>query len=197
VSELEAFLQRIVQELEAAKISYMVVGSVASSAHGNPRSTNDIDIVIAPSPAQLIDIVREFQHDLYADLNSAQQAMASGSMFNVIDFSKGLKADLFFLKPRDFSQREFSRREKIEVFGSLAWAASAEDVILSKLEWSRLGDSERQYRDALMIAAEQRDALDINYLRHWAVQLNVEALLNRLLTEIADAPGNDPHETAD
>jgi hypothetical protein len=119
-------------------------------------------------------------------------------MFNVIDFKSGLKVDLIFLKHRDFGKAEFSRRQKIEVVGSVAWTASAEDVILSKLEWSKLGDSERQYRDAMTVAATQPDLLDVNYLRRWAVELNVVALLERLLTEIADAPRNDlPHDTAD
>lgn len=198
MTELAEFLRRVIQELDAAEIPYMVVGSVASSAHGNPRSTHDIDIVFSPTQHQLIAVVEKFQKGLYADLQSAQQAMADKSMFNIVDFSKGLKADLIFLKDRGFDQAEFSRRQKVEVFGHQAWAASAEDVILSKLEWSKLGDSERQYRDATAVAAMQRETLDLNYLRHWAVQLKVESLLNRLLTEIADVPKIiPPHETAD
>ena len=165
MTELQEFLRHIVRELHAAEIPYMIVGSVASSAHGNPRSTHDVDVVIAPSSSQLADVIQRYQKDLYADLGSAQQAMANRSMFNVIDFGKGLKADLIFLKTRAFDQQEFSRRQMVEVFGSMAWTASAEDVILSKLEWCKLGDSERQYRDAMAVAAMQHETLDLAYLR--------------------------------
>jgi hypothetical protein len=198
VTELEEFLRRIIQGLDAAEIPYMVVGSVASSAHGNPRSTYDVDVVIAPTPLQLTTVVRSYQQDLYADLNSAQQAMTNQSMFNVIDFSKGLKADLIFLKHRKFDLEEFSRRRKVQLHGNIAWAASPEDVILSKLEWSKMGDSERQYRDAMAVAAMQSTSLDVEYLRRWASDLNIEKLLHRLLTETSGAPtGNRPHEAAD
>lgn len=89
------------------------------------------------------------------------------------DFKKGLKADSILLKDREFGKVEFG------------WVASAEDVILSKLEWSKLSDSERQYRDAMQVAATQHQTLDLNYLKHWAVQLKVEGLLDKLLAEIA------------
>jgi hypothetical protein len=163
VTELQEFLRRVITGLDVTEIPYMLVGSVASSAHGNPRSTYDLDIVIAPTAMQLSSVVSEFQKDLYADVASAEQAMANRSMFNVIDFKKGLKADLILLKDREFGKVEFGRRQKVEVFGSYAWVASAEDVILSKLEWSKLGDSERQYRDAMQVAATQHLTLDLNY----------------------------------
>jgi hypothetical protein len=198
VTELEEFLRRVVSDIESAEIPYMVVGSVAAAAHGNPRSTHDVDIVIAPSTQQLTIVVQRFQYDLYADLTSAQSAMSTSSMFNIIDFNKGLKADLIFLKQRPFDQIEFSRRQKIKALGALVWAASAEDIILSKLEWSRLGDSERQYRDAFAVAAMQLDSIDRNYLQRWAVELEVDGLLNRLFKELATTPRIvSPHEHAD
>jgi hypothetical protein len=197
VTELEEFLRWVVAEIVSVGIPYMVVGSVAASAHGNPRSTHDIDIVISPSPQQLATAIERFRKSVYADFVSAQAAMSAASMFNIVDFRKGLKADLIFLKPRPFSQTEFTRRQRLTAFGSQIWAASAEDVILSKLEWAKIGDSDRQYRDAFAVAAMQRELLDLEYLRHWAVQLNVEPLLTRLLAEVAAAPRIEPPNEAD
>jgi len=196
VTELAEFLRWVIAEIESAGIPYMVVGSIAASAHGNPRSTNAIDIVISPSSQQLTNAVEKFQESVYADIAGAQAAMSAASMFNIIDFRKGLKADLIFLKPRPFNQTEFSRRQRLLAFGSQVWAATAEDVILSKLEWAKIGDSERQYRDAFAVAAMQRDLLDVDYLRHWAIQLDVDRLLNRLLAEVAKAPGIEPPNDA-
>jgi hypothetical protein len=196
VTELEEFLQWVVAEIESVGIPYMVVGSVAAGAHGNPRSTHDVDIVISPSPQQLATAIERFQNSVYADLESAKAAMSAASMFNIIDFRKGLKADLIFLKPRPFDKMEFSRRQRLTAFGSQIWAASAEDVILSKLEWAKMGDSERQYRDAFAVAAMQRDVIDVAYLHRWGVELNVERLLDRLLAEVATAPRIEPPNEA-
>jgi hypothetical protein len=80
VTELEEFLRRVVRGLDDAEIPYMIVGSVAGSAHGNPRSTNDLDIVISPTLLQLAQVIADFQKDLYADLLSAQQAIRRCSM---------------------------------------------------------------------------------------------------------------------
>jgi hypothetical protein len=104
-------------------------------------------------------------------------------MFNVIDFSVGMKADLVVRKDRDFSRGEFARRRIADVEGVQAFVMSAEDAILSKLEWCKMGESERQYRDAFNVASLMWHDLDLHYLRNWAVELNVEELLQRLLDE--------------
>jgi hypothetical protein len=91
---LEALLSRLVPALQRAGIPYMLTGSVASSAHGMPRSTRDLDIVIAPTGAQLLALLREFPPDrYYADEQQALQALANRSQFNVIEFATGWKTD--------------------------------------------------------------------------------------------------------
>jgi hypothetical protein len=184
VSELEEFVRRIIQGLESVGIPYMVVGSLASSAHGEPRGTNDMDVVIAVNSGRITELVAEFQRDLYADLKCAQEALAHKTLFNVIDFGKGLKADLIPLNSTPFEQSKFARRQIEQIHGSSAWTASPEDTILSKLNWAKMGDSERQYRDAVGVSALKKGTLDVGYLRKWAVELGVQELLNKLLDEV-------------
>ena len=74
----------------------------------------------------------------------------------------------------------FAWREKANYLGEPRWFATAEDVILAKLEWSKLGDSERQYVDAVNVAKVQGERLDRAYLLNWAKELGVEELLERL-----------------
>ena len=107
-------------------------------------------------------------------------------MFNVIDFEHGIKADLVLL--REFSRTEFSRRRPADIDGVPAFVMTAEDAILSKLEWCKLGESERQFRDAVDVASVMRDTLDISYLKTWAVELSVEDLLERLLDDVQPPP---------
>ncbi len=66
---------------------------------------------------------------------------------NVIDFESGWKVDFIIRKDREFSVTEFGRRRMGELLGFQLFVASAEDVILAKLEWARMSDSERQIRD--------------------------------------------------
>jgi hypothetical protein len=112
-------------------------------------------------------------------------------MFNVVEFATGSKADLILLKDRPFSREEFSRRRRMDVFGVPVWAVTPEDVILSKLEWSKMGEAERRFRDALGVAIVQAPRLELDYLGKWAVELGVEDLLNRLVSEMNAAKPPD------
>ncbi|HEY2759912.1 MAG TPA: hypothetical protein VGI75_04195 [Pirellulales bacterium] len=183
MSEVDAFLRRVIALLNTAKIPYMVVGSFASGIHGHFRSTHDLDIVIDANSGQLQDFVRFAAADFYADAHAANEALARRSMFNIIDFSSGYKADLIFRKLRKFSESEFGRKQIARLVEMDIWLASAEDTILSKLEWAKLGQSERQYQDAFHIATMKGAELDSAYLRRWAVELDVADLLEKLLTE--------------
>jgi hypothetical protein len=186
-----AFLQRIVAALDNAGIPYMVAGSLGSSFFGQARATNDADLVIAPTSDQL-DRFLAALGDYYVDPDTAHQALRNRSMFNVIEFASGSKADLILLKDRPFSVTEFNRRKPATILGVAVSAVTPEDAILSKLEWAKMGDSERQFRDAFGVAAVQFDCLDWAYLRKWAVELDVEDLLNKLASEIDAVKRPDP-----
>lgn len=184
MSEQADFVVAMASALERAAIPYMVAGSVASSAHGPPRATNDVDIVVDPTPAQLDSFLGSLEN-VYVSQPAANEALRRRSMFNVIDLVRGLKADLIVLKDRPFSRTEFERRIPVQFEGHNIFVASPEDVILSKLEWSKMGESERQFRDALSVAVAKWPDLDVPYLRHWGVELSVSDALEQLLNDAA------------
>lgn len=179
----QAFLRKVIGALDDAGIPYMVCGSLGSSFHGEPRATMDVDIVIDSSPDQIERFLDALGPDFYASRPAAQEAVASRSMFNVIDNETGWKADLIVRKARPFSEAEFARRSHVDLEDLKLDMATPEDVILSKLEWSARAESERQYRDALGVAKTQGDGLDRAYLENWASALGVTDLLARLLEE--------------
>ena len=176
-------LRSIVGHLDAVGIPYMLVGSLASSAYGKARTTFDADLVISPTSDQLIQFVKRIEPEFYVNLATAQQAFSEKSTFNVIDLARGYKADLILLNDRPFDRSEFGRRAKAKLCEMEIWTASAEDTILAKLHWAKLGDSDRQYRDAFDVAGVQHTSLDRAYLRKWAVELGVKDMLDRLLSE--------------
>ena len=115
---------------------------------------------------------------------AASDAVRRGTQFNVIDMKTGWKADLILRKRRPFSVVEFDRRTERVVFGVTVYIASAEDVVLTKLEWAKKsGGSERQLRDVRGVLAAPGQQLDRAYLERWAPELGVEEMLRQLLEE--------------
>ena len=156
------------QALGSAGIEYMVVGSFASSVHGVPRTTHDLDLVIDPSPAQLDALVAALDPaDYYVDGDVARDALSRRSMFNVIDMHSGWKIDFVIRKDRPFSIEELARRIDVPVFDVVAPLATAEDTIIAKLEWARDGQSDRQLDDVAGILRVRGGTLDRAYLDRW------------------------------
>ena len=186
--EILEVLRRVISKLEELKIPYMVSGSAASSFHAFVRTTQDGDLVLALGPDQVEDFASAFAPEFYLDRASIRRALKMGGSFNLIHLESSLKIDIFPLRKRSFSQQEFSRRQPRLVLSessSPAYVATAEDTILSKLEWFRAGGevSENQWTDVLGIFKVQAGNLDLAYLNQWANELHVEDLLAKAVRE--------------
>ncbi len=177
------FLHRLVEMLDKSNIPYMLSGSICSGFHGQPRATNDADIVIDPTHSQLISFVNSLGPDYYVSKEIAIQALNDNAMFNIIDIQTGWKADLIIRKKRAYSKQEFSRRTNTPLLGMNLWILSPEDSILSKLEWSKDRESQMQFKDALGVIMVQGNNLDFDYLKKWAKELQIEDSLKQLLKE--------------
>lgn len=159
------------------KLDYFVSGSVASSYYGEYRNTLDVDIVVALSQKDAPRFCQQFpQPDWYVSEEAATQAVTRGGMFNIIHVFSGLKIDVAIAHDRPQDELRFHRRHRVTLEGGIgAWFASAEDVILSKLEFYREGGSEKHIRDiSSMLKIADRPA-DMAYLEHWALRLGVHA----------------------
>ena len=167
--------QRITIALERAGIAYMLTGSFASAYYGIPRATQGIDFVVTAAPAQLRTFVQLLPSDeYYADLDAALEAQRRQSLFNVIDLASGWKIDLIMRRSRPFSDEEFGRRRRISLSGIDLFVASAEDVVVSKLEWAKLAQSQRHIEDVAGILKMRWDSLDHAYLEKWVADLGLK-----------------------
>lgn len=170
-------LRWVTDALDAAAIPYMVVGSFASSWHGVPRSTHDLDLVIDPTPQALDRFLRGIDLErYYVDLDVARAALRERSMFNVVDSELGWKIDLVIRKNTRHAVAELARRAPGTVLGVTVKLASPEDVIIAKLAWSRLGGSRRQLDDVAGILQVRGDQLDREYLDGWIEELGLGEL---------------------
>lgn len=167
-------LRRITVALDRVGIDYMLTGSFASAHYGSMRSTMDIDLVIAATRGQVEAFLSSLSSDeYYAELQAALEAQSRESMFNIIDLAGGWKIDLIFRKSRAFSQEEFSRRRLLNMDGVPLFVATAEDVVIAKLEWAKLGQSQRQLEDVAAILSLRRHELDYVYLQRWIIPLEL------------------------
>ncbi|MGB3339966.1 MAG: hypothetical protein WBB37_00600 [bacterium] len=171
----------IIDLFEEYNIEYMITGSFASNLHGFPRATFDADVVIKAEVESLEQLTNEISKDFYVEKAFDEEILDKQGMFNIIHYETGFKIDIIFIKRRGFSRTEFDRRQLINFAGCRCWFSSPEDTILSKLEWAKLGGSERQFNDALGVAKVQSEKLDWTYIRKWAKELNVIELLDKIL----------------
>ena len=171
----EDIFRRIIQVLNRAAIPYMLTGSFASSYHGIPRATQDIDLVIAPTAGQLRKLVTLLpETEYYVSEDAALDALTRESQFNVIDFATGWKIDLIIRKSRAFSRVEFERRSAVELFGLQLFLVSAEDILVAKMEWAKAGQSPRQLEDCANIVRVRWNELDRVYIERWVAELGLE-----------------------
>jgi hypothetical protein len=188
VTALAQAFQELLAALDRTETPFVVVGSVASGAHGLARLTNDIDIVVDLPSERVAAFCEELGPAFYADVDMAARAVAAGRSFNLIHLASAYKFDLFPVGNDAFGRSELARREftagGVTGLENIEFpVASAEDTILAKLIWFRKGGevSDRQWSDILGIVKVQADRLDLAYLRKWAETLAVLDLLIRVL----------------
>lgn len=174
----QELLKKVARALEDAQIEYMITGSIASSLYGEPRSTHDIDLVVAIKKTDSKKLLKIFHSPrFYLDEEAIISAIENNDMFNLIDTKEGDKVDFWILRDDPFDQSRFSRRQKEKITDFHMQVATPEDMILIKLKWAKLsGGSEKQFTDSLRIFEVQADKLDIGYIESWVKKLGLESL---------------------
>lgn len=186
-------LRDLADHLDALSIPFVVGGSLASTGWGEPRATNDIDLLIALEPSQVPALVRELAPTYWVSEAGIRDALAHRSSFNVFHKQSLHKLDLFVRGDSLLDRLQLERRvyERISSHDERTLPiTSPEDIVLRKLAWYRASDesSERQWRDVLGVLKVQRERLDLGYLRDTAARLELAGLLARALDEAGLAP---------
>ncbi len=180
--------RRIAQEFEDLNIQYFVGGSLASSLHGIPRATQDVDIIADIAFQHIPDLVNALEAEFYIDGDMIKEAIQRRSSFNLIHYETMFKVDIFIPKSDMAAREEMERRQQYQVSDSpqgLLYLSSAEDIILNKLQWFQMGGgvSERQWNDVLGVIQIQYKKLDRSYLERAAQQRGVADLLQKVFNE--------------
>ena len=150
----------------------MLSGGVAMSAYTLPRFTRDIDFVVHLQKNDIAALLKNFNSGYYIDEDAINEAIKKESMFNIIDFASGYKADFVILKNEPFSKIEFSRREKLHLFGMDIYIVSDEDLLISKIIWIQSTQSNFLKEDIQLLSKAEN--LDWNYIREWIKELKLK-----------------------
>jgi hypothetical protein len=181
---LEQVLRAVLPILERLGIPYIVTGGIAATLHGRPRFTQDIDLVIDPTRAQLLRLLDDLDAHFAVNHDAAQDAFARHGEFNAIHCTLIFKVDFWFSTGNTFDKSRLARAQSIEVAPALiARVATPEDVIISKLLWLQEGATERSADDVRGIVRARGAGLDLAYLERMISEMELQAIWNPLRTE--------------
>jgi predicted nucleotidyltransferase len=181
-------LRKMATTLEKLGVPYAVVGSTASTAYGEARLTNDIDIVLDLQLGDVDRFCNEFPDpEFYLSRRAVESAVQRRFQFNIIHPTSGLKVDCILAGNNEFDRNQLARAIRVarKDAGYTVQFASPEDVILKKMEYFRLGQSEKHTRDICGILKEQGDRIDRDYIRQWAEKMDLTEIWEAILVRIS------------
>jgi len=183
-----AVLSLVASIFEQQQVTYVLVGSLASSMHGMYRSTADIDIVADVKPAQVVPLLNALQDKFYVDEHAVREAIDRRQSFNAIHFDSVFKVDIFIPKSDSFSRKQLERRELRKLAADveqMVYVATVEDTILAKLRWYDSGGrvSNTQWTDVVGMIGASAARLDLDYLGEWAETLGLTDLVKKAFDE--------------
>ena len=170
-------LKKISSCFNVLGISYIVTGSIASIAYGESRFTNDIDVVADIKTEHIPGLLKHFpENEYYIDGDSIKNAIYREFQFNIIHPTSGLKVDVIIKKSSQFDNSRFERIHRFQFDDIDVNFASPEDVIIKKMDFYKLGGSEKHLRDIMSIIKISKESINFNYIKEWVTVLSLDEI---------------------
>jgi hypothetical protein len=184
--ELYDLLKYLINALEKLQIKYFITGSIASMFYGEPRFTNDIDVVADIKEEQIAGLMKLFpESKFYLSKDTVKNAIKNKSQFNIIHPASGLKIDIVISKEDDFDKSRFNRSKRVTPVEAIrAKFASPEDVIIMKMKYYKEGESEKHLRDIASIMKISGDEIDKSYIELWVNKFSLSDIWNTVLNKL-------------
>ena len=174
---------RLIRIFDAAGVPYMLVGSHSSNLYGRPRSTKDADFIVVINPAQLRQVALGLGPEFRVDEQMSFETVTMTMRHIVHHPATAFKIEIFLLSDDPHDQERFRRRRQIDFEGTPTWLPAPEDVIITKLRWSKGGRRSKDVEDVRQVLAVRHSQLDLDYIRRWCDQHDTRSLFEQLLVE--------------
>ena len=194
--EQPELVRRIVETLESLSAPYMVVGSLASAVYGEPRLTQDVDVVVALPLSDVDSLCAAFPSpEFYVSAPAARQAAAAGGQFNIIHPASGNKIDVMIARQDAWGRSQLARRRRELIFPELpGFVAAPEDVVIGKLWYYLEGGSEKHLRDIAAMLQVSGATIDRDYIDHWSQSLGLTTAWQAVLARVGTRASTDESE---
>jgi hypothetical protein len=192
LTPVRVIVEGLIPLFDRLEIPYMVGGSFASSAWGEPRQTHDIDIAVYLSSVGAERLFELTEGEFMLSLSDMKQAVRSTEefrAFQMIHFDETFKVDVFVLHHNEYSEVSMSRIVPYELFpGLMVQFATPEDTVITKLRWFVLGNrvSDKQWNDVVQVLEGRKGQLDEAYMIKWATHFNVLDLLRDAQSQVVN-----------
>jgi hypothetical protein len=174
-------LHDITARFETLEIPYMLTGSMALFHYAVYRMTADIDVVLELKERRAQLLIDNLEPDYYVPHNSMRRAIEAQRMFNVLHQGTAFKVDCVLRKSTPFHKAAFDRRKTEDFYGRPVYIITAEDLVISKLEWAADSRSEKQLTDVKNLL---RNELDIEYIKSWTTKMDLDDLFQEIKSAI-------------
>src|SRR5690349_11681584 len=190
--DIAGFLKLVIEALNAAGVEYLIGGAIAEWAWGEPRATQDLDLVVNIPIRSVNKLSKELKkRDMLIPpeiiLDNILEHRADIPI-NAIHMYSGLKADLYPVREGDeLRQSAFQRRQRVDYGPRIGkvYIHSPEDLILYKLMYFGLSQQSKHSRDIAAILKSKKNELDLDYIEGWAALLGLRSLWKEMLDNIS------------
>ncbi len=190
--DIAGFLKLVIEALEAAGVEYLIGGAIAEWAWGEPRATQDLDLVINIPIKAASRLSRELEkRDMLIPAEIILDAILEDRAdipLKAIHMYSGLKADLYPVREGDeLRLSAFQRRQLIDYGPPIGqvYVHSPEDLILYKLIYFGLSQQTKHSRDIAAILRAQKDQIEFKYIEGWVTRLGLGPVWKELLDSIS------------
>ena len=173
----ESIVVQIVDALEAATIPYMLVGSFSSNLYGIPRSTKDADFVVQLGHVPLSDVIARLNPEFILEPQMSFETITGTYRYILRHSESAFTVEFFLLSDQPHDRERFTRKHRKMLAGRQPYLPTAEDVIITKLFWSRQGKRTKDVEDVQSVIAVQQKNLDWDYIHRWCDTHSTRELL--------------------
>ncbi len=182
--ESERIALELIDVLQAMKIPYMIVGSLSSNAYGIARSTHDADFVVELGSASVNDIVERLGAGYTFDRQMSFESITGTLRYRIRHEQAAFTLELFLLSEDAHDRERFKRRRIEQVAERSVYLPTPEDVLITKLRWSKRGARQKDVDDIRSVLRVQTAVnLDLPYIRNWCDQHDTRELFEKLLID--------------